>query len=802
MAEPAASQQGRISALLKRMPSEAAFKFVEAVGLFAPFSPLIVRDAPEQADDSADIGRVSSKSMPAIWRWLSEDVAPNAAARVVEVFAKSAIGSKPPTDGVATGLPGLRAELGREAAAAFSQLSFDDIAQALGSRRTAHEALLLARAFVIAEPIERLRALSFADVSPLPPAVIEIACEVAENEPDCAAALACFVVGQLHRTADAVPLFLALARRRDDHRIDKSALAPALAAAIEAACTRGARHIKPGEPPLDALAAARTRARDVADLAAALRGHVSEEWPRRLSVRLAQAGRIFEDLCRDYLGIVRSALSCPEPALTAEAASLASAAAAFLDESDPVAAALRFEAARRRAVNEIVHDLDGPAAEAAEERLRSLAQRAPGDAERYVELRTQLIAAFQDDRAASAWSRRGRRIIGRPTFMEFVLALVDPVFVEDDGTPLRDGQIARELIEALWIWTGAGSFKAEREAAEEGFLAERDNDPRAAFEHVVRQRRALEQAARSAIEPSSGFKPSGRGDARVQLAALAALLAGEREIRSRLEAWPPRIRHVGEEHIVAVRELHDALTRYTAEIEPSLLILVMARLDRPWHMLRMLERIARTNNDTLIEATEFVAIGEILIDRAEADARAFRTTASEPIHADKMLAALERFAGVASGMTEEFQIRRNGRWGSRLYTLKARAARDLEELCKSALAAVNAVTPRITLSGGKWTVDVSETLDEGDLAEAAQYAHFLRGSKVLDHRAAFAGARTNAMTRVDARLTSQIEALLTLAHSGESRDEALAHLRALASVVREFEGPEAGDIILRRAAAA
>jgi hypothetical protein len=803
MAEPAASHHGRISALLKKMPTETAFKFVEAVGFFAPLSPLIDRAEPQEPDASgAELGRVSSRSLPPIWRWLSQTVAPDIAARLVETVAKAAIGSQAPSAGVVASLPGLREELGRAAAAAFENSPFDDIVEEIGSQRAARDALLVARALVISDTIERVRALALSEKSPLPPDVIEIVREVAEREPDSVAALACLILGQIGRAADIVPVVLALAKRRDENRLDKSALAPAMFAAIEIACGRGARDLRPGAPPRDALAAAQRRSREIAELSTALRGHVTEEWTRRLHLRVGQIDRVMEALCIECLGVVRHALTCPEPALNADGAALAADAAAFLIEAKPIGAALRFEKARRRALSEVVHELDSPAADAAEERLRALAIRSPADAERYVELRARLVEAFQDAGAARAWSRRGRRIIGRPTFAEIVLGVVEPVIADDDGARIRDGQIEREFVEALWSWAGSGPLKSEREIAETGFAAEREREPRVAFERVVKHRQELAQAARSALERESGFAPTIRGDVRAQLAAFSALLGGEREIRARLESWPARVKHVVEEHIVAVRELHDALAATTPEVEPSLLILVMGRLERPWHVLRMLDRIARTNNDTLIEATEFVAVGEILIDRAEADARCFRPARGEPIHADKVLAALERFAGVASGMTEEFQIRRNGRWGSRLYTLKTRAARDLEEMCKSAMDVVNAVTPRVSHAGGKWSADVSRPIDESEIATAAQFARFLRGSKVLDHRAAFAGARTNAMSRIDARLTSQVEALLTLAHSGESRDEALAHLRALAAVVGEFEGREAGEIVLRRAAAA
>jgi hypothetical protein len=785
------------------MPTEAAFRLAEAVGLFAPLSALIDRDAAATANDApSEPGRISSRSLPSIWRWLSEEVEPDIAGGIIEMFARAAVGSPASGESPLDALPKLRVELGRAAMGVLEQQPPGELADLLGSRRAAHDARLVAQAFAICQDIEKLRALSFVEKGAPPPAAVELARDVAVREPECAAALACVAVALVQRTADAAPILFALAKRREEFRLDKSALAPALAAAVEAACTRGAAQLSVGASPDAALVAVRERARDVADLSAALRGHVSEDWPRRWNHRLGELGRTLDELCADYAGTVRNVLSCPDLGLEAEAAATAAAAAKFLNDAESVASILRFETARRQAVSQVQRELEGPAVDAAEERLRGLAQRSISQAERYVELRAQVIELFQDKLAARAWSRRGRRIIGRPTFAEYVLAAIEPVLVDDDGSTLRDGQIARELIEELWDWSGANGLQEARAEAADGFAAEREQDPAAAFEYVVRHRRALAQAAREAAETTSSFAPETRGNFRPQLSVIAALLAAESKIRNRLDVWPPKIKHVMEEHVAGVRELHDALTATWSEIEPALLVLVMARLERPWHVLRILERIARANSDTLVEATEFVAIGEILIDRAEVDARCFRVAHGEPINADRIITALERFAGVASGMTEEFQIRRNGVWGSRLYTLKARAARDLEALCGSAVELVDAITPRVSHSGGKWSADASHTVDDVRIMAAAQLCRFLRCSKVLDHRAAFAGARSKAMTRIEGRLTSQVEALLTLAHAGEVRDQALAQLRALASVVAEFEGREAGDILLRRAAAA
>jgi hypothetical protein len=802
MAEPAASQRGRISALLKSLPSATAFRLAEAASLFAPLAPLIDRSAePDRDERDVEPGRIAADSMPAIWRWLSETAAPDAAGGFVEAFARAAFGSGLTPSSLQSSLPRLRAMLGREALRAVAGWSADDFAAALGSRRLGHDAHLVVRALSIAERLPSLRVPP--DATELPAALIRAARELADHEHDARAVIAAYVLGQVRRTADATPLFLALARRRDEHRLDRSDLAPALNAAIEISCGRGAEKLDPDAvSPAEALEAALARARDVVDLAASLRGRVTDDWVRRLNARLARSDHRLDRLCEVYGLKVREALAAGEEGLSDETVEDAVAAAAFLAQSTAVAGTLRFEEARMRAVGEVLRDL-AEAADTVDERLRRLAQDSVETAESAVELRGRVIGLFYDKRAGRAWARHGRQVIGLPSFEELVLAPFEPVIVDDGVAPLRGGLIARSTVDAFWRWTVEGPLAEANEAARVAHAQERTRNPAAAAAVVAEYRIVLADAARAAAEgKAGGLEVKDPRTAPPQLAALAALLACEREIQTRLEAWPPRLKHVAEAHVAEVRALHDTLATERPEVEPSMLILVMARLERPWQALRMLERIAKTNSDVLVEATEFSAIGELLIDWAEADAACFRISFSEPFVADRTLAALERFAGIASGMTEEFQIRRNGAWGGRLYALKARAARHLEEICKAAVEAVEAATPRITQHNGSWSADLSKPVDGYTFSSAAQYARFLRGSKVLDHRAAFAGARSAAMARIEGRLSAHVESLLDFAHAGEARDEALAALREIAVVLGEFEGAQSRDVLLRRVAAA
>lgn len=802
MAVPAASQRGRISALLQSLPSATAFKLAEAAGLFAPLSPLIDRRAEADRDhgDRAP-GRIAASSLPAVWKWLSKSAAPEATGGFIEAFARAALGTGLAPSSLQSSLPRLRAAIGREALKAADGLAADDLEPTLGSRRAAVDALFVARVLSLCEQLPSLRPPG--DGSELPQSLIRAARELVDREPEARAVVACFVLAQVRRTADATPLLLALARRRDEHKLDKSDLAPALTAAIELSCQRNADVLeRESTAPGAALDAVTERARDVVELAASLRGRVTDDWVRRLNARLARSDHRIDRLCETYSLCVREALTAGEAELQQGLVRHAVEAALFLTGGSAVAATLKFEESRARAIGDIVRDLTA-SADTVEERLRALAAASIDAAELSVDLRGRIVGLFLDQRAGRAWGRRGRQIIGRPSFEERVFAPLEPIIVDDGAAPVRGGLVARSTVETFWRWATEGPLAEESAAAEAAHAAACAGDPSAAEAVLAAYRSSLAEAARGLVESQGeGLDLRDRKAGLAQLGSLAAALACEARIQALLATWPERLKHVAEPQIAEVRALHDMLAVERPEVEPSLLLLVMARLERPWQILRMLERIAKTNSDILVEATEFVSVGEVLIDRAEADAACFRTLPSEPFVADRVLPALERFAGVVSGMTEEFQIRRNGIWGGRLYALKARGARDLEEICKAAVEWVEAATPRATQPNGAWSADVSRPPEAYVVSTAAEYARFLRGSKVLDQRAAFAGARGAAMTRIEGRLSAHVESLLDFAHAGEFREESLAALRAVASVVGEFEGAESRDVLLRRAAAA
>jgi len=605
--------------------------------------------------------------------------------------------------------------------------------------------------------------------------------------------------------ADAVALLLTLTRRRDEHRLDHAALSQALDAAAYAWRTHGEDIFSATDlNAADALAAAEARFSFVTSARVALRGHVTPTWVTSFARLVAQTGSTAEAVCERCASRIADVFSAPETGVRQYAVSGVVDCAKFLVRVQAVAAELGFEAARRAGWSAVVRRLSGADSEHLLGRLYRLNMSSIVHADVFLDMVGGVIGAVDGERAAANWRQRGRSIMGRPVFQEQVLRVWMPLITDIPGSTVRAGQIARSTADALWDWARGQAISPTLDEYQREYEAICDADRPAATVIARRARISFASALRARLKsaPSEADDGFPVGKAFEQARTASATLDADAKIFGLIGGWARPVKRVGAEHVSAAYSVHLELGAANPDIEPALLHIIMDRLQRPWHVLRVLERIAKTTTDTLIEATEFVALGDVLIDIAVRDAESFRLLPGEPLIADRVLVALESFSGITSGMTEEFNIRHDGRWGRRLYPLKARAARQLEELCVLAEAAIDRATPR--RGGMTWAPEASESLDQTTIADAVEFARFLAKTQVLDQRVAFTEARSRAMAHVERRLDVQIDALLAIAHDGqvEQREGALAQLNMLAEVVTQFHGGEAATIVRRRAAAA
>lgn len=289
---------------------------------------------------------------------------------------------------------------------------------------------------------------------------------------------------------------------------------------------------------------------------------------------------------------------------------------------------------------------------------------------------------------------------------------------------------------------------------------------------------------------------AGSNDRRV---ALAAVLAATPTLDRAFHDTPRKIEELQESVIGNVRRAYEELRSEHVEAGPCLLLILGARLVRPAQVMRALRRIAGQSRDYLVEGTDFSIVGDWLLDEAEAEISIF---VQDGQCAEIVLRAVERFAAIVAGMTDEFEIHKTGAWGKRLFAMRARAASILERHCAKAVSCVEAVTPRRgDMRFGAKSLVLDKPLEASAIRAAVDAVTFLRVTSAIAERAAFASARTKALNQISDRLNLQADALIAAAgaEEPERRDVAIAHMEAIVALVTVLDGRNPASVLMRRA---
>lgn len=342
-------------------------------------------------------------------------------------------------------------------------------------------------------------------------------------------------------------------------------------------------------------------------------------------------------------------------------------------------------------------------------------------------------------------------------------------------------------------------------------------------------------AAQEAAQAFDSHEPGRLDPQRVHAATamLAALKSAQedgkaaKKLRARLgvETFEP-VRHLAELlHAAPVtREALDGLPRYISELTDDLgglvrdryeasaeadpdaavwfLFLVMARMDRPWRLLRIFERIARREDDLLVSRTDMAELGDALLRDAEHHLNGFATPPATMAEADAAARALADFAAVTVGMTREIGIRKDGAWGKRMIELRTKASANMERIHGAARDAFKRVTPE---EGGlRVRIITPARPGEEGYERACALGCFLVSARDDAGRAAVGNAHQAVIEELKARLDALADRLLMAARNGDADDpgSATERLEDVAGLMKALGSHDVAEVFLRRVAAA
>lgn len=282
---------------------------------------------------------------------------------------------------------------------------------------------------------------------------------------------------------------------------------------------------------------------------------------------------------------------------------------------------------------------------------------------------------------------------------------------------------------------------------------------------------------------------------------LAAILRAAPVLRKAMADIPPSIAELDEGLSQTLRDRYDAACAADPDAGVWFLYLVMARLVRPWAILRVFEKIARRDDDFLLSRTDVSTIGDALLEDAAYYVSAFADIPASNEAAQEMATALTQFATVTVGMSREIGIRKDGGWGRQIMALRQRASAQMEAIHAAALAQLDKTVPdphkalpaRLILSGDAL---------ENAATRMEVFCTFLRLTRDDASRAAVGGAHAGVLDRMNQRLDMASGAVLAQMRSGQGDSALTERAAVIARLMTAMGQQESAAVFLRRAAAA
>lgn len=372
------------------------------------------------------------------------------------------------------------------------------------------------------------------------------------------------------------------------------------------------------------------------------------------------------------------------------------------------------------------------------------------------------------------------------------------------------GRVARESISIVWSWLA-------RQLGEEGAKALDAvtsklvaSGPDFARDEVTAFQEMAAAAILQAVPEPGKEGPAAR--------ALGADVASDAYDMARMMQIGPEIHELqislkrpifslDEDDIFEIREVWERVQEAKPDCAPYVAFFVLGRLHKPWEIMRLAGALSRKMDDILISRTDAGNVGEILLSDLEDCVERLRAVRADAVSAERVLGPLEMFGQISTGIVRELGIKRDGIWGKRLMAARSEMAGEMERILSRAVRDISATLPMarrgLTLRARR-IPDLTKKPETDKMARAIEIASVVSGARPHALAGAFAGMLSEIEEKVSDLLRHYTEELVDELLTVEEglKTQALVHAGHAVELTRIVLGPDEGDLVRRRVAAA
>jgi hypothetical protein len=326
------------------------------------------------------------------------------------------------------------------------------------------------------------------------------------------------------------------------------------------------------------------------------------------------------------------------------------------------------------------------------------------------------------------------------------------------------------------------------------------------FDHLVTAAAAGLRAGGPAFSPSVAMLEAIAPGSAARFAAYLDLVPLARRSLDQLPEWLIRMT---DERAAGIRlAFRDAVT-VAPDAGPRFIEILLAQLDEPWHVLRVVSGLMDRPSDDFMAGSELAHIGERLLREVDMRLEALRNfdpQAGLPAG----VAAAEDARVVVQCLIEFDQtldIKREGLWGGKIAKQRRELSQIVELRLSKADDAVEKALPlksvKIAARLVKGVPKLQQEPDERAIAKAEGFLAFLDRTRASAAVGGFAALRHKMVEKLEDRLDQYAEDLIEELRNADSpyHERARQYLELCARFVGYVRDEKAAQIVRRRAAA-